>query len=169
MHNFGAGQATIPGRAASTGYHSHSFHFSHEILSLHPPCPGPDDAQPRQLQKRLARHATALTATQQITTGSWRLDQITERGQVIGTGAGIKDQYSLTFRPDGTYTQKVLAANTTYSGTWMLMNNNTTLHLTDSKGESTEYIVVKLSATELRYSFINKDGFMEERLFSAQP
>jgi hypothetical protein len=112
---------------------------------------------------------TALTATQQITVGSWRLDQITERGQVTGTGAGIKDQYSLTFRPDGTYTQKVLAANTTYPGTWMLMNNNTTLHLTDSKGESSEYNVVKLSATELRYSFINKGGFMEERLFSAQP
>ena len=112
---------------------------------------------------------TALTATQQLTTGSWRLDQITERGQVTGTGTSIKDQYSLTFRADGTYTQKVLANNTTYPGTWMLMNNNAMLHLTDSKGSSSEYVVAKLSATELRYSFINKDGFVEERLFSAQP
>ena len=112
---------------------------------------------------------TTLTATQQLTTGSWRLDQIKEAGQVTGTGAGIKDQYSLTFRADGSYTQKVLANGTTYPGTWMLMSNNTMLHLTDNKGTSTEYAVAALSATELRYSFPNKNGATEERTFSAQP
>lgn len=112
---------------------------------------------------------TTVSATQQLTTGSWRLEEITERGQVIGTGSGIKDQYSLTFRSDGTYTQKILADNSTYPGTWMLMTSNTMLHLTDNKGTSTEYMVTNLSATELRYGFINKNGFTEERKFSAQP
>ena len=112
---------------------------------------------------------TTLTATQQLTTGSWRLDQVKEGGQVTGTGATIKDQSSLTFRADGSYTQKTLATSTTYPGTWMLMTNNTMLHLTDNKGTSTEYNVAALSATELRYSFTNKNGMTEERTFSAQP
>ena len=112
---------------------------------------------------------TTITATQQITTGSWRLDQMKEGGQVTGTGAAIKDQYSLTFRADGTYTQKTLATGTTYAGAWMLMSNNTVLHLTDNKGASNEYAVAALSATELRYSFTNKNGATEERTFSAQP
>lgn len=112
---------------------------------------------------------TTLTASQQITTGSWRLDQVKEAGQVTGTGATIKDQYSLTFRNDGTYTQKIISSGTSYPGTWMLMTNNTVLHLTDNKGTSTEYTVANLSATELRYSFTNKNGLVEERTFSAQP
>ena len=112
---------------------------------------------------------TALTATQQLSTGSLRLDQVKEAGQVTGSGANIKDQYSLTFRSDGSYTQKTLASGTTYPGTWMLMTNNTMLHLTDNKGTSTEYIVANLSATELRYSFTNRSGVIEERTFSAQP
>lgn len=112
---------------------------------------------------------TTLTATQQLTTGSWRLDQVKEAGQITGTGANIKDQYSLSFRSDGTYTQKVLVGGTTYPGTWMLMSNNTMLHLTDNKGSNTEYTVAALSATELRYSFTNKNGVTEERTFSAQP
>ena len=112
---------------------------------------------------------TTVTATQQLTTGSWRLDQVKEAGQITGTGANIKDQYSLTFRADGSYTQKTLATGTTYPGTWMLMTNNTMLHLTDNKGTSTEYAVAALSATELRYSFTNKNGATEERTFSAQP
>ena len=112
---------------------------------------------------------TTLTATQQLTTGSWRLDQVKEAGQITGTGANIKDQYSLSFRSDGTYTQKVLVGGTTYPGTWMLMSNNTMLHLTDNKGSNTEYTVAALSTTELRYSFTNKNGVTEERTFSAQP
>ena len=112
---------------------------------------------------------TTLTASQQITTGSWRLDQIKEAGQVTASGGSIKDQYTLTFRPDGSYTQKILTTGTTYPGTWMLMNNNTTLHLTDNKGTSTEYAVASISGTELRYSFTNKNGATEERTFSAQP
>ena len=112
---------------------------------------------------------TILTASQQLTTGSWRLDQIKEGSQVTGTGSGIKDRYSLTFRADGTFTQKILADNSTYPGTWMLMNNNALLHLTDNKGASNDYLVANLSATELRYNFINKNGANEERTFTAQP
>ena len=111
---------------------------------------------------------TAATAAQ-LTTGSWRLDQLKEAGQVTGTGSGIKEQYSLTFRTDGGYTQKILSNGTTYPGTWMLMSNNTVLHLTDNKGTSTDYTIANLSATELRYSFTNKTGATEERTFSAQP
>jgi hypothetical protein len=116
-----------------------------------------------------APQPTATSSTQQLTTGSWRLDQIKQAGQVTGTGSGIKDQYSLAFRTDGSFTQKSIANGTTYPGTWMLMNNNTMLHLTDNKGTSNEYAVAALSATELRYTFTNKDGVVEERTFSAQP
>lgn len=112
---------------------------------------------------------TTLTASQQLSTGSWRLDQVKEGGQVTSSGTNIKDQYSLTFRPDGSYTQKILANGTAYPGTWMLMTNNTVLHLTDNKGTSTEYTVAALSTAELRYSFTNKNGMTEERTFSAQP
>ncbi|GAB3844868.1 hypothetical protein GCM10028822_02610 [Hymenobacter terrigena] len=112
---------------------------------------------------------TATSSSQQLTTGSWRLDQIKQAGQVTGTGSGIKDQYSLTFRADGTYTQKLVADGTTYPGTWMLMSNNNLLHLTDNKGTSNDYAVAALTATELRYTFTNKTGVVEERTFSAQP
>lgn len=120
-------------------------------------CKKEEDAQPQP------------SSTQQLTSGSWRLDQIKQNGQVTSSGGGIKDQYSLTFRSDGTYTQKLLADNTTYNGTWMLMSNNTVLHLVDHKGTHHEYTLVGLTASELRYSFTNKDGQTEERLFSAQP
>ena len=49
------------------------------------------------------------------------------------------------------------------------MSNNTMLRLTDNRGGSTEYTLAALSATELRYSFTNKNGMTEERTFSAQP
>ena len=114
-------------------------------------------------------HTTVTAQQQQLTTGSWRLDQIKEAGQVTSSGAGIKDQYSLTFRTDGSYTQKLLADNTTYNGTWMLMSNNSMLHLTDHKGTENAYTVVSLTSTELRYSFTNKTNQTEERVFSAQP
>lgn len=109
------------------------------------------------------------TPAQQLATGSWRLDQIKQDGQVTGSGSAIKDQYSLTFRADGTFTQKLLADNTTYPGTWMLMSNNTRLHLTDNKGTSNEYTLTNLSATELRYSYTTRTNQLEERTFSAQP
>ena len=105
----------------------------------------------------------------QLTSGSWRLDQIKQNGQVTSSGASIKDQYSLTFRTDGTYTQKILADNTVYNGTWMLMSNNTILHLTDHKGDDIHYTLASLTATELRYSFTNKNNQIEELVFSAQP
>jgi len=113
--------------------------------------------------------STTLSASQQLTTGSWRLDQIKQGGQVTSSDTGIKDRYSLTFRPDGTCTQKQVNDNSTYPGTWMLMNNNATLHLTDSKGTGSEYAVASLTATELRYTFTNKNNQLEERTFSAQP
>jgi hypothetical protein len=113
---------------------------------------------------------TTITAQQQqLVTGSWRLDEIKQDGQVTSTGSGIKDRYSLTFRTDGTYTQKLLADNTTYNGTWMLMSNNTVLHLTDHKGDSNDYTLASLTATQLRYTYTTKTNQLEERTFSAQP
>ena len=113
--------------------------------------------------------ATASPQQQQLTTGSWRLDQIKEAGQVTGSGAAIKDQHSLTFRADGTYTQKLLGTAITYDGTWMLMSSNTALHLTDHKRDTNHYILANLTATELRYTFTNKTGQAEEHTYSAQP
>ena len=115
------------------------------------------------------RAATVTPQQQQLTTGSSRLDQIKEAGQITGSSAGIKDQYPLTFRADGSYTQTLLADNTTHNGTWMLMSNNTVLHLTDHKGDSNQYTLANLTATGLRYAFTNKNGQAEERTFSAQP
>ena len=112
---------------------------------------------------------TQSTPAQQITTGSWRVDEIRQNGQVTSSGTGIKDRYALTFRSDGTYTQKLLADNTTYNGSWALNNNNATLHFTDHKSTNFDYTLVSLKATELRYSFTNNSGVSEERVFSAQP
>ena len=120
-------------------------------------CQKKDDVQPQKV------------TSQQLTTGSWRLDQILQNGQVTSSGTGIKDQYSLTFRTDGTYTQKMLADNSTYAGIWLLQNNSTTLRLTDQKGDITDYLLKSLTASELRYSFTNKTSQVEERVFSAQP
>ncbi|WP_375417376.1 lipocalin family protein [uncultured Hymenobacter sp.] len=105
-----------------------------------------------------------------LRTGTWRLDQIRQNGQTISSGANIKDRYSLTFHRDGTYSQKLLADNTTFTGaSWMLMSNDTMLHLTDHKGTESQYKVESLTSSELRYSFTNKDSQLEERVFSAQP
>ena len=113
--------------------------------------------------------AVQPVAAQQLTVGSWRLEEIRKNGQMTSSGSGIKDRYSLAFRTDATYTQKLLADNTTYNGTWMLMSNNTMLHLTDHKGANTEYKLASLTTTELRYNFVNKDGQTEELFFAAQP
>jgi hypothetical protein len=122
-------------------------------------CSKKDDPTPQ------AQSATS----QQLTTGSWRLDEIRQSGQVASSGTGIKDRYSLQFKSDGTYTQKLLADNTTYNGTWALQNNNTTLHFTDQKGANNDYALTSLKATELRYSYTNKSSQTEELVFSAQP
>lgn len=100
---------------------------------------------------------------------NWRLDQVKQNGQVVASEAAIKDRYSLTFQADGTYKQKLLADNTTYNGTWMLMDSNATLHLTDHKGTANSYNLLSLTKTELRYSFTNTYSQLEERIFSAQP
>jgi hypothetical protein len=111
---------------------------------------------------------TILTPKEQLAVGSWRLDEFKQGGQV-STGNAIKDRYSLTFRADGTYTQKILADNTTYPGTWALVNDNTVLNLTDHKGTTNRYPLTALSATELSYIFITPSVQTEERKFSAQP
>lgn len=111
---------------------------------------------------------TVLTPSQQLTTGSWQLDQVKQGGQV-STGNAIKDRYSLTFRPDGTLTRRLLADNTTYPGAWMLTSGNTLLRLTDNKGVGTDYTLAALTATELRYAFTNNANQLEERQFSSQP
>jgi hypothetical protein len=123
-------------------------------------CSKKDDAQPV---------APSATTQQLATSGSWRLDEIKQNSQVSSSGAGIKDRYSLKFRADGTYTQTLLADNTTYNGTWMLMSNNTVLHFVDHKGASSDYTISGVSATSLRYSFTNKSSQTEELGFSAQP
>jgi len=107
--------------------------------------------------------------SQDLTVGSWRLDAIQEAGQTVSSGTAIKDRYSLTFRPDGTYTQKLLDDNTTFDGTWMLMGGNTILHFTDHKGDDHQYTLTSLTATELRYNRVNKENVVEENVFSAQP
>ena len=61
-------------------------------------------------KKEDPKPTTTLTAQQQqLSTGSWRLDEIKQAGQVASSGSTIKDRYALTFRANGTYTQKVLA------------------------------------------------------------
>lgn len=120
-------------------------------------CQKKEDLQPQKI------------TSPQITNGSWRLDQILQNGVATSSGAAIKDRYSLTFRTDGTYTQKVLADNTTYAGSWLLLNNTVTLRLIDNKGTASDYTLATLSDTELRYSFTNRTGQVEERDFSAQP
>ena len=121
-------------------------------------------------KKEDPKPTTTLTAQQQqLSTGSWRLDEIKQAGQVASSGSTIKDRYALTFRPNGTYTQKVLADNTAYDGTWQLLNNSATLRITDQKGTANDYTVASLTATTLRYTFTNRDGQAEERTFSAQP
>jgi len=122
-------------------------------------CTKKDDSKPL---------AAAITA-QQLTTGSWRLDEIVQNGQVTSSGAGIKDQYSLTFRTDGTYTQKLLADNATFNGMWMLMSDGTVLHFIDHKGDVFEYTIANVAPTAFRYHFTNKNNQREERGFTAQP
>lgn len=111
------------------------------------------------------------TSAHQLTTGSWRLDQIKYSGANarVTSGDDIKDRYSLTFRPDGTYSQKLLADNTTYNGTWKLAGDNTVLNLTDHKGTESQYKLASLTTTELRYSFDTPIFETQERIFSAQP
>lgn len=112
---------------------------------------------------------TPAISSQYLAVGSWRLDAIQEAGQTVSSGTGIKDRYSLTFRPDGTYTQTFLDDGEKFDGSWMLMGSNTILHFTDHKGDDHQYTLTSLTATELRYNWVNKDNVVEENVFSAQP
>ncbi|WP_375437216.1 lipocalin family protein [uncultured Hymenobacter sp.] len=111
----------------------------------------------------------AISYSQQLTTGSWRLDAIQISGQATSSGTAIKDRYSLTFRPDGTYIENQFVNGSTYNGTWMLMGSNTILHFTDHKGANHEFILTKLTASEMRYHWTNKENKQEEYVFTAQP
>ncbi|QDA59138.1 lipocalin-like domain-containing protein [Hymenobacter jejuensis] len=74
----------------------------------------------------------------------------------------IKNRYAIEFRTDGTYTQTLLADNSTYTGTWMLMEpDNRMLHLTDQKGDIQEYTIISVSDQTLVYSRPNKAGQQE--------
>ncbi|GAA3955827.1 hypothetical protein [Hymenobacter algoricola] len=113
--------------------------------------------------------APEITLTALTTAKSWRLDEIKQNNQTSSSGTGIKDRYTFTFRADGSYTQTLLADNTTYPGVWMLMSNNTMLHLVDHKGDSHAYTLTGLTAQQLRYRWTNKENKLEEFVFSAQP
>jgi len=56
-----------------------------------------------------------------------------------------------------------LATNTIYPSTWLLSADKTFLNLTDNKSTGNEYAAAALSATELRYSFTDKNEVTEER------
>ncbi len=90
-------------------------------------------------------------------------------GQTTSAGAAIKDRYKLTFRNDGSYTQTLLSDNTTFTGVWMFMNSNTSLHIIDHKGDSHEYTITRLDNQQLRYGHPNKDNKLEEYVFSQVP
>jgi hypothetical protein len=112
---------------------------------------------------------TPTISSQYLAVGSWRLDAIREAGQTVSSGTAIKDRYTFTFRPDGTYTQTLLDDGETFDGSWMLMGNNAILHFTDHKGDDHQYTLTSLTATELRYSWVNRDNVVEEYVFSPQP
>lgn len=70
---------------------------------------------------------------------TWRLDEVGSTGQVISSGEAIKDRYTLTFKTQGIYTQKILATGDEFQGMWELTNSGHTLELTDHKGTISTY------------------------------
>ncbi|AHJ96699.1 hypothetical protein [Hymenobacter swuensis] len=89
---------------------------------------------------------------------TWWLNEASNAGQTTSTDA-IKDRYSMQFKPDGTYTQTMLADGTTYAGAWMLMGtDNRILHLTDHKGAAQEYNVDGVNADKLVYRRAGKNN-----------
>lgn len=114
----------------------------------------------------------AKTVSRQLTTGRWRLDELRRDGQLVHSGAAIPDRYQLTFRPDGTFSLQYLPINSTitFDGNWSLKANDTVLNLTDNRVTNQDYLLLKLTANELRYRLRSPNSFDEqERVFSAQP
>lgn len=109
-----------------------------------------------------------LTYSQQLSAGSWRLDQILEDRQPTINGADIKDRFSLRFAADGSYAQQLLADNTIFKGTWKLTDNDQTLYFKDHKGQENYYVTAPTLKQGFRYSFINKDDRLVTYVFSAQ-
>ena len=70
---------------------------------------------------------------------TWRLDEISSADQVTSRAEAIKDRYTLTFKTQGTYTQKILATGDEFQGSWELINSGHNLKLTDHKGDIQTY------------------------------
>ncbi|TGE08171.1 hypothetical protein [Hymenobacter fodinae] len=92
---------------------------------------------------------------------TWWLQEVAIAGQIT-RGAAIKDRYTMRFHSDGTYTQTLVADGTEYKGKYMLMgSDNSTLHLTDHKGDAQEYTLEGGGTETLMYSRLNKAGQRE--------
>ncbi|QJX47760.1 hypothetical protein HMJ29_12735 [Hymenobacter taeanensis] len=110
-----------------------------------------------------------FTSAQLTQTNTWWLQQVTSGSQTV-KGADIKDRYSMSFRPDGTYTQTLLSDDTDNQGTWMLMGTrNSDLHLVDHKGDNQSYTLEGANPEVLYYSRMNKSGQPEVYMFTAKP
>lgn len=97
----------------------------------------------------------------------WRLDEIRIGDQITSSSAAIKDRYTIEFRPDGGYTQTLLADGTTFDGTWKTEGNgNRELRLIDHKKAPHNYRLSLATSTELRYGYVNNDGKHEDYLFT---
>ncbi|GAB3227083.1 hypothetical protein GCM10027346_10060 [Hymenobacter seoulensis] len=80
----------------------------------------------------------------------------------------IKDRFSMQFRADGTYTQTMLSDGTDYEGTWMLMGtDNRTLHLTDHKGSTQEFMMATAGTVMLAYYRQDKNNQTEYYSFKS--
>jgi hypothetical protein len=100
----------------------------------------------------------------------WRLDEIRIANQITSSSAGIKDRFTIEFRPDGSYTQTLLADGTTFDGTWKIAGSgNRELRLIDHKKAPHDYRLSLATSTELRYGTINSGGKNEDYLFTRVP
>lgn len=106
---------------------------------------------------------------------TWKLNQTWTGDQQTATGAQIKDQYTLELRPQGGYTQTILATNDAYAGTWRLTDSGHSLVLTDHKGDAHTYSVDGAwphggtQPEQLLLYSQNKDQVREKLVFDLQP
>jgi hypothetical protein len=100
---------------------------------------------------------------------TWWLQEV-RTGTQSAKGTDIKDRYNISFQKDGSYTQTLLSDNTHYQGSWMLMGErNSTLHLTDHKGDPQEYLLQGVNTEVLYYSRLDKSGQTVVYLFTPKP
>ncbi|WP_303310789.1 hypothetical protein [Hymenobacter sp. BT730] len=106
---------------------------------------------------------------------TWRLDEISQAGKVLSSGTAIKDQYTLTFKTKGSYTQTILASGNELSGTWQLTSNGHALELTDHKGDIQAYAIEGSwphggsIPEQISLYRENKDKLVETLVFSLVP